>query len=113
MHMSEFRVNKDIELLKGALTKQRELREKDYWRNEILGLSPPVLWFGDSNKKELLITVGANPSRREFSDSRNGPYLKQSKQRFYHLKTPDVQEILNARARSIYSSGEVRDNTAD
>ena len=51
MHMSEFRVNKDIELLKGALTKQHELREKDYWRNEILGLSPPVLWFGIITRK--------------------------------------------------------------
>lgn len=93
--MSEFSVNKDIELLKSALIKQRELREKDYWRNQIPGLSPPVLWFGDSNKKAPLITVGANPSRREFLDRRNGSYLKQSKQRFYHLKTPDVQEILN------------------
>ena len=93
MHMSEFRVNKDIELLKRALTKQHELREKDYWRNEILGLSPPVLWFGDHNKKELLATVGANPSRREFLDSRNGYYLKKPKQRFYHLKTPDIQDV--------------------
>lgn len=91
--MSEFRVNKEIELLKGALTKQREIREKDYWENEILGLSPPVLWFGDSNKKELLATVGANPSRREFLDSRNGHYLEKSKQRFYHLKTLDIQHI--------------------
>lgn len=93
--MIEFGVNKDIELLKSALIKQRELREKDYWRNQIPGLSPPVLWFGDSNKKEPIITVGANPSIREFLDSRNGPYLEKSKQRLYHLKIPDVQEILN------------------
>ncbi|MCK5603273.1 hypothetical protein KAR91_15425 [Candidatus Pacearchaeota archaeon] len=92
--MSEFWVNKDIELLKEALTKQRELRETDYWKNEILGLSPPVLWFGDSNKKEPLVTVGANPSRREFLDSRDGHYLSASKQRFHHLTTANIQEVL-------------------
>jgi len=92
--MSEFNVNKNIEILKAALIKQRELREKDYWRNEILELSPPVLWFGDSNKKEPIITVGANPSIREFLDKRNGRYLQASEQRLYHLKTANIQDVL-------------------
>jgi len=92
--MSEFSVNKDVELLKAALTKQRELREKDNWRNEIPGLSPPVLWFGNSNQAEKVVTIGANPSRREFLDKRNGRYLQASKQRLHHLKTANIQEVL-------------------
>jgi len=84
----------DFELLIEALRKQFELRQSDYWTNELLEYSPPVLWFGDSSRKEKIVTVGANPSRREFLDSRDGHYLTVSKQRFHHLKTSDINDIL-------------------
>jgi len=86
----------DLELLVEALKKQHELLKKDYWASELLELSPPVLWFGDSNKKEKIVIVGANPSRREFLDKRNGKYFVGSNQRFYHLKTPHIQQILKS-----------------
>ena len=86
----------DLELLVKALKKQHELFKIDYWASELLEFSPPVLWFGDSNKKEKIVTVGANPSRREFLDKRNGKYIVESNQRFYHLKTLHIQQILKS-----------------
>ena len=84
----------NIELLIEAFRKQFELRQSDYWANELLEYSPPVLWFGDSSRKEKIVTIGANPSRREFLDSRDGRYLSASKRRFHHLRTSDNSDIL-------------------
>jgi len=84
----------DLEFLVEALKKQRELLKINYWASELLELSPPVLWFGNSENKDKVATVGANPSRREFLDGRDGQYLRGPKQRFYHLKTNDIQEVL-------------------
>ena len=91
-------VQRSIGLLAEAIRKQFELRENPIWTAEIPELCPPVLWFGNHMKEELIVTVGANPSRWEFLDRKTGDYLVPAKQRFYHFRRSDMQSVLEDEA---------------
>lgn len=90
-------MNKYLHLLEKALAKQNELLLDERWKNELLKLAPPVLWFGDMNNvKDKVVTIGANPSRSEFLNENNSTtnnksieelrYLEKDKKRFYVLE---------------------------
>jgi hypothetical protein len=54
-------------LLKDAAAKLLKLRQDPEWKKELLLRCPPILWFGDIYaKKTEVVTLGANPSRREY-----------------------------------------------
>jgi hypothetical protein len=87
-----------------ALRKRDELYRNPYWKDQIPERCPPVLWFGDHNKENLIVTVGLNPSHGEFfktqDDARQLKYLPQEDQRFYvysehDLKTSQAPEVTN------------------
>jgi len=90
------------ELLYHAILKQQELHHIQVWENELLPYAPPVLWFGDlESQLPKIVTIGANPSRREFlpnadtnPHNRNN-YLANHVQRFYvlDLPLPDLNNI--------------------
>lgn len=67
-----------------------QIFNKPEWKNELLEKAPPVLWFGNSNSsKNLILTLGANPSDKEFLEHNKNDkinYLQAGKQRFRHLK---------------------------
>jgi hypothetical protein len=109
-------MDKYIELLQKAIKKQNELSLLNGWKDELLSLAPPVLWFGNNNtNKPKIITIGANPSRSEFLNGNNStlrgisadnvPYLSKSQQRFYtfdkneltsDLSLQKLHEIINS-----------------
>lgn len=66
-------MDRKFKLLKEALQKQNELKEKGHWDRDIPNGILPVLWFGDSgNGGPSVATVAANPSHKEyFSESRS------------------------------------------
>lgn len=84
-----------LNLLRQAIGKQQELKNDPRWEAELLPFAPPVLWFGD-NRSILpkIVTIGANPSRREFLidanvDPRNyHNYLIDGRCRFYVTEIP-------------------------
>lgn len=87
-------MNKYSHLLEKALAKQNELLLDERWKNELLKLAPPILWFGDMNNvKDKVVTIGANPSRSEFLNENNRTtktksieelrYLENDKKRFF------------------------------
>jgi 23S rRNA maturation mini-RNase III len=91
-------------LLREALRKRDGLYRNPYWKDQIPEGCPPVLWFGDHNKENLIVTVGLNPSHGEFfktqDDARRLHYLSQRDQRFYvyseqDLKNPQLAEVTN------------------
>lgn len=58
-------------MLIDATRKLIELRDNPKWATQLPSRCPPVLWFGDAtSSKPKILTIGANPSRKEFlSDS--------------------------------------------
>lgn len=77
-------------LLRNAILKQNQLFTDPYWATELLPFAPPVLWFGDLRSDlPKIVTIGANPSRREFLPSANANqnvynnYLVGQNARFY------------------------------
>lgn len=92
-----------IEILTEAIKKQDELLSHKEWRQELLSLAPPVLWFGNNDSlKSKIVSIGANPSRSEFLDgnksslknvkSEDLPYLQGEEKRFYHFNREDTLE---------------------
>lgn len=90
-------------LLRKAILTQNQLNKIVGWKDELLHLAPPVLWFGTTNNsKPKIITLGANPSRSEFLDGNNTtlknikivdvPYLNRANQRFYTFKKNEVYD---------------------
>ncbi len=60
-------------LLMKAVEKNVELWSCSKWNTELIDIAPPVLWFGNlMSEKRKILTIGANPSRREFFESREG-----------------------------------------
>jgi hypothetical protein len=54
-------------LLLEATTKLIELRQQIQWQDELPSRCPPILWFGNAcTAKPRVLTIGANPSRREY-----------------------------------------------
>lgn len=54
-------------LLVEATRKLIELHGDPEWANQLPGRCPPVLWFGNEySPKRKVLTLGANPSRKEF-----------------------------------------------
>jgi hypothetical protein len=106
--------NKCLELIKETFEKQISLyNDSEYWRKELLSFAPPVLWFGNSEcKKPKILTIGANPSRREFTyfDKSKKTFieLEENERRFLHLdkqinnyKDSDLTfELLNSLKKS-------------
>jgi len=82
-------------LLRNAILKQNQLFTDPHWATELLPFAPPVLWFGDLRSDvPKIVTIGANPSRREFLPSANANqnvynnYLVGHKARFYVSNIP-------------------------
>lgn len=78
----------------------------DELKSELLYKAPPVLWFGNlESKKSKVLTIGANPSRKEFLavgsedakkaiyDGSNPNYLKGESKRFFHIR--GLEELKN------------------
>jgi len=99
--------------LLAASTKLIALQSIPEWENELLSKAPPVLWFGNSKSgKPKILTVGANPSRREFLEkSFSDKSVKKEiyetkyllKKRFYHLSG-------NQSYKDIVQSKQLRDS---
>src|SRR5260370_30139991 len=54
-------------LLAEATRKLIELSNHPDWAVQLPARCPPVLWFGNAvTKKRKVLTLGANPSRKEF-----------------------------------------------
>jgi hypothetical protein len=59
-----------FDLLVQAILKQKELYKDPQWQVELLPYASPVLWFGDlESNLSKIVSIGANPSRREFLNS--------------------------------------------
>ncbi len=93
-------------LLVEALRKLDALQREPEWIQQLPLRCPPVLWFGNSRaSKPLVLTVGANPSRREFLTKRgeaNGDqsqlqYLEPPRNRFRLLSTSETLDDFLAR----------------
>lgn len=91
-------------LLRRAILKQNQLITDPSWAPELLPFAPPVLWFGDLRSYlPKIVTIGANPSRREFLPSANANhgvynnYLLGQNARFYISNVPftNLQNIPN------------------
>ena len=54
-----------INTLRKAVSKQIELTSSEDWKKQLFMHAPPILWFGNSNAKRKILTIGANPSRWE------------------------------------------------
>jgi hypothetical protein len=98
-------------LLVEATQKLIELQSHPEWKSQLPIRCPPVLWFGNKNSpKQKILTLGANPSRREFlrdnaaraidkvglcADQSLLTYLEQPDNRFHLLRTgAQMAEIL-------------------
>lgn len=84
-----------LDLLSQVIFKQQELSYDPRWKAELLPFAPPVLWFGDlTSNLSKTVSIGANPSRREFLKNANAdPYDYQSyllggSHRFYVFENP-------------------------
>src|SRR6266849_5303409 len=54
-------------MLIDATRKLIELHDEPKWSTQLPSRCPPVLWFGNAtSSKPKVLTIGANPSRREF-----------------------------------------------
>lgn len=56
-------------LVSKSVREQINLKKKsEFWRNQINCSTPPIVWFGDlmAADKPILLTVGINPSWREY-----------------------------------------------
>lgn len=100
-------------LLRNAILKQNQLFTYPGWANELLPFAPPVLWFGDLRSDlPKIVTIGANPSRREFLPSANANqnvynnYLVGHKARFYVSNIPltNLPNVSNQTLDDIISS---------
>ena len=93
-------MKKENRILEKVTEKLLSIRHKKEWEKELLPLAPPVLWFGNKNtKKKIILTLGANPSRREFLEDNKKQvikrlvntntlnYLDNNKKRFFHFRT--------------------------
>ena len=75
------------ELLVESVKKLIEIESLDEWKNELLSKAPPILWFGNSKSiKKKILTIGANPSRWEFLDSKLIRSSKVNLQKEYYEK---------------------------
>lgn len=67
MHIHSFDSSTAQTLLLEATTKLIELRRHAQWQDELPSRCPPILWFGNTwTAKPKVLTIGANPSRREY-----------------------------------------------
>ena len=86
-------------LLRETLQKRDELYTIPYWHRQIPDKCPPILWFGDHRRTPKIVTVGLNPSYREFfktqDDARSLQYYPSSKRRFYVYSTIDVNNSMS------------------
>jgi hypothetical protein len=78
-------------LLQRAIDKLIELEQHADWKGQIIPRCPPVLWFGNTHDKDTsILTLGANPSSKEFlrrkisvQENPLEHLLQPGKQRFY------------------------------
>lgn len=86
-------------LLIHAVKKQLTLRQQDEWKKELPDRCPPILWFGDAkSNKPIVLTVGANPSRKEYLHDSSEEALKkvQNHEPLSYRETPDNRfKLLN------------------
>jgi len=88
-----------INLLQDTIKKIQKLRNSDYWSKQIPERCPPVLWFGDHNREDLIVTVGLNPSPSEFfkvDNNKEYKYLDEDEQRLYVYTSEGLKNPLDA-----------------
>jgi hypothetical protein len=79
-----------LNLLEEVISYKKNLLGDSFWKREVLLDSPPVLWFGNHKQDKIIVTVGANPSRKEFLDERDGKPLVGSRKRLSYPDSGDV-----------------------
>jgi len=63
-----------IQQIRDSITKQSLLKNQDGWKNILMDV-PPILWFGNmESDKPKIVTIGANPSNREFFSLKGKAY---------------------------------------
>ncbi|WP_319421108.1 hypothetical protein [Pleurocapsa sp. FMAR1] len=93
-------------LLIHAVKKQIKLREQDEWKKELPERCPPILWFGNAEtKKPIILTVAANPSRKEYLNETPESALKKVK----NNEPLNYRETPNNRFRVLNQTEELAD----
>ena len=84
-------------LIKRAIKKQINLRNILFWKNEIPENVYPIVWFGNHTKQKKIVTLGANPSIRDFFKIRKNKELvfrDGGEERFYILKDHNLKQVM-------------------
>lgn len=90
------------EILVRAAQRNLTLWDDPSWQRELIDTAPPVLWFGrlfdDGTELPKILTIAANPSRKEFVQGKEDPTP---------LKKPRFEVLRNhTELRSLISDGE-------
>lgn len=75
-------------LVSKSVREQINLKKKsEFWRNQINCSTPPIVWFGDlmAADKPILLTVGINPSWREYHKKKGSDVLLEKNERRLNL----------------------------
>lgn len=72
---------------KSACDQLKLIKESEFWRNQINCSTPPIVWFGDlqTEDKPILLTVGINPSWREYHKNKKSDVLLEKEERRLNL----------------------------
>ena len=84
-------------LIKRAIKKQIHLRNILFWKNEIPENVYPIVWFGNHTKQKKIVTLGANPSIKEFFKTRKNkePVFRDGgEERLYILKDYNLKQVI-------------------
>ncbi len=83
-----------MDLLERAIRKYRELKNRDFWKKELLD-APPILWFGNiDSKKKKIVTIAANPSSHEFDDGEVRFEIDENWESFPDIEDEKKREII-------------------
>ena len=86
------------QIIQDAIDKQEALL-KNGWKDVLIsdgndGVVPPIVWFGNMNsKKPKIVTIGVNPSNKEFCDDK-GNLLREKRIKFSN-KINELTESYN------------------
>ncbi|MBL6991565.1 MAG: hypothetical protein ISR65_17400 [Bacteriovoracaceae bacterium] len=90
--------SKLVEALLCSVEKCIQLRNSLKWEREVRSDTPPVLWFGNLNSgKEVVLTLGANPSINEYQRNKSsGQLMMDGYERLRTLKgSESYEQVLN------------------
>lgn len=83
-------------LINSAIRKQQLLKSNVAWKSILMNV-PPILWFGNMNSdKQKIVTIGANPSNREFFSIKGKAYNRFSYNTPYPYDAAELELAYNA-----------------